>query len=100
MTLAQFFAPTGSLSATVGEGYCYRPEQVRMAEAVEETFVEGGALLADCPTGTGKSFGYLVPAALRGKKVVVSTATKALQEQLVGKDLPVLREAMKLAGHK
>src|SRR4051812_16404895 len=50
LTIEQFFAPTGPLSSTVGEGYCHRSEQVRMAEAVEETFANGGALLADCPT--------------------------------------------------
>src|SRR4051812_17913191 len=99
MLVSRFFASDGPLAASVAD-YRYRAEQGRLAEAAAQTFSCGGALLAHCPTGTGKSFGYLVPAALGGSKVGVSTATKALQAQLVGKDLPVLREAMKRAGHK
>ena len=100
MNVANFFASGGPLASVVGDGYRHRPEQVRLADEVRTTFRDGGALLADAPTGTGKSFGYLVPAVLSGKKVVVSTATKALQAQLVGKDLPMLREAMERAGYE
>ena len=71
-----------------------RVGQLEMAEAVRRTLSEGGTLAVAAGTGTGKSFAYLVPAALSSKRVVVATATKALQDQLAGKDLPLLRDAM------
>ena len=78
-------------------GYSERPEQVDLAAAVEECFDSKSVLLCDAPTGTGKSLGYLAPAILRaaqrGEKVVVSTATLALQAQLLNEDLPPLRSA-------
>ena len=90
------FAAGGPLS-TRKPGYKKRPQQVELAKAVEECFDSKGALLADAPTGTGKSLGYLAPAILRaaqrGEKVVVSTATLALQAQLLTEDLPPLRSA-------
>src|SRR4051812_49901908 len=61
-----------------------------MAEAVAEAFVDQRPLVVQAGTGTGKSMAYLVPAILSGTKVVISTATKALQDQLAGKDLPFL----------
>ena len=69
-----------------------RPGQVAMASLVEGILENGGIGFLEAGTGTGKSFAYAIPAILSGKKVVVSTATKALQEQLVDKDLPLLRE--------
>jgi len=71
-----------------------RPGQLEMAEATEQT-LEGdhGVLAVAAGTGTGKSFAYLVPAALSGKRVVVATATKALQDQLANKDLPLVAAA-------
>ncbi len=90
------FATDGPL-ASRKPGYRERPEQVALAEAVEECFDSRSVLLADAPTGTGKSLGYLAPAILRaaqrGEKVVVSTATLALQAQLLTEDLPPLRSA-------
>ena len=78
-------------------GYSERPEQVDLATAVEECFNSKSVLLADAPTGTGKSLGYLAPAILRaaqrGEKIVVSTATLVLQAQLLNEDLPPLRSA-------
>ncbi len=65
-----------------------RPEQQEMCRAVAEALVSGRHLAVQAGTGTGKSLAYLVPAALSGKKVVVATATKALQDQLAEKDLP------------
>src|SRR5690242_574547 len=65
-----------------------------MAEAVAEALSTGTHLLVQAGTGTGKSLGYLVPALASGKRVVVATATKALQAQLVDKDLPRLVEAL------
>lgn len=90
------FASDGPLS-TRKPGYRERPEQVDLAAAVEECFDSRSVLLADAPTGTGKSLGYLAPAILRaaqnGEKAVVSTATLALQAQLLNEDLPPLRSA-------
>jgi ATP-dependent DNA helicase DinG len=66
----------------------HRPEQQEMCRAVAEAMATGTHLVVQAGTGTGKSLAYLVPAALSGKKVVVATATKALQDQLAEKDLP------------
>jgi ATP-dependent DNA helicase DinG len=69
-----------------------RPGQVQMALAVAAAIEEGRHLVVQAGTGTGKSVGYLVPALLSGRKVVVATATKALQDQLAAKDLPFLQQ--------
>jgi len=69
-----------------------RPGQRQMAEAIERALASGRHLIVAAGTGTGKTIGYLVPAVLAGKRVVVATATKALQDQLAGKDLPFLSE--------
>jgi ATP-dependent DNA helicase DinG len=66
----------------------HRPEQQEMCRAVAEAMVTRTHLVVQAGTGTGKSLAYLVPAALSGKKVVIATATKALQDQLADKDLP------------
>lgn len=73
-------------------GYESRQPQQRLAQAIEDAIGSGQHLIAQAGTGTGKSLGYLIPAILSGKRVVVSTATKALQDQLVNKDLPFLAE--------
>jgi ATP-dependent DNA helicase DinG len=72
-----------------------RPGQQEMATAVADAFDKGEHLLVQAGTGTGKSLGYLVPAVLRGERVVVSTATLALQAQLAERDLPTLAEAVR-----
>src|SRR6185436_13794422 len=64
------------------------------SEAVERTLREGGLLLAEAGTGTGKTLAYLLPALELGRRVVVSTGTKNLQEQLISKDLPLLARAL------
>ncbi len=69
-----------------------RPQQVAMADAVAAAIAGGRHLVVQAGTGTGKSWGYLVPAVLSGRRVVVATATKALQDQLAGRDLPFLEE--------
>jgi ATP-dependent DNA helicase DinG len=71
-------------------GYEARPAQLAMADAVEATLAGDRRLLCEAGTGTGKTLAYLVPAILSGRKVVISTATKALQEQIVAHDLPLL----------
>jgi ATP-dependent DNA helicase DinG len=71
-----------------------RPAQLEMAHAVARTLAEGGVLLAEAGTGTGKTLAYLIPAILSRQRVLVSTGTKNLQEQIFFKDLPVLRDAL------
>jgi ATP-dependent DNA helicase DinG len=87
--------PDGTL-ASVLPGYESRPEQLKMARAVERCFEERGHLLAEAGTGTGKTLAYLVPAVLSGRKVIISTATKTLQEQIFFKDIPLLQNQVKL----
>ncbi len=86
-------APDGLLSRAL-PGFSWRRQQQEMAEAVASCIELGGRLIAEAGTGTGKTFAYLVPALLSGAKVIISTGTKNLQDQLFIKDLPLLREAM------
>src|SRR3990167_2150714 len=76
-------------------GFVARPAQQRLAVAVAETFEQRGVLLAEAGTGTGKTFAYLVPALLSGMKTIVSTGTRALQDQLYFRDLPRVRDALR-----
>ncbi len=96
-TIESFFAEDGPLSQVL-EGFQPRDGQVHMANEVLDTFSEGGFLFAEGGTGTGKSFAYLLPSLLHAEreeqKVVVSTYTRHLQEQLFFKDLPSLNEAI------
>jgi ATP-dependent DNA helicase DinG len=87
----QFFSRHGLLSKWHPH-YEFRPGQLEMAEAVESAMAERKHLLVDAGTGTGKTLAYLVPAILSGKRVVVSTGTKNLQEQLFYKDIPFLQK--------
>jgi ATP-dependent DNA helicase DinG len=82
----------GKVVARLPGGGEARPGQVRMAEAVARALLERRHLVVQAGTGTGKSLAYLVPAILSGQRVVVATATKALQDQLANKDLPFLTE--------
>ena len=91
--VAHAFAARGSL-ADVIPAFEPRPSQREMAAAVADVFEEGGVLLAEAGTGIGKTLAYLVPAILSRQRVLVSTGTKNLQEQIFFKDLPVLREAL------
>ena len=85
-------------------GYEHRAEQLAMARSVAETLADGGYLVVEAGTGTGKSLAYLVPAALHalrnGTRVVVSTDTINLQEQLMSKDIPALERLLEAAGEK
>ncbi len=87
------FADDGPLARTLA-AFEPRPSQRRMAAAVARVFAQGGILLAEAGTGTGKTLAYLVPAVLSRQRVLVSTGTKNLQEQVFYKDLPVLRDAL------
>ena len=93
-------APVGPVTRLLGEavsalGGAERPGQVQMAEAVARAFVEEEHLLVQAGTGTGKSLAYLVPSLLHRERVVVATATLALQHQLVERDIPRLMAAVK-----
>ncbi|NOY52203.1 MAG: DEAD/DEAH box helicase [Deltaproteobacteria bacterium] len=87
------FGPGGVLSRKL-PGYEFRSQQLKMSETVMEGFRQGRHVLVEAGTGTGKTLAYLVPAVLSGRKVVISTGTKALQEQLFYKDLPLLRDLL------
>jgi len=76
------------------ENFAERPSQLDMAEAVEMAIADGHALIAEAGTGTGKTFAYLVPALRSGKRVIVSTGTKTLQDQLFHRDLPRVRSVL------
>jgi ATP-dependent DNA helicase DinG len=89
------FAPGGVLSFAA-EQFRPRSGQTDMALAVARTIQRGGALVVEAGTGVGKTFSYLVPALLSGERVLLSTATKTLQDQLFGRDLPRLVEALGL----
>src|SRR5438552_6735821 len=87
----QFFSRGGPLSQW-HPNYEFRPGQVQMAEAVESALAEKRHLIVEAGTGTGKTLAYLVPALLSGQRIIVSTGTKNLQEQLFFKDLPFLQQ--------
>jgi len=88
------FAAGGPLARLL-PGYRERPQQLAMALAVAQAIDAQGRLVAEAGTGTGKTFSYLVPALLGGGKVIVSTGTKTLQDQLYERDLPLVRDALR-----
>ncbi len=90
-TLYQFFAPGGVLSKT-HPAYEFRRGQLQMAQAVEEALSEKRHLIVEAGTGTGKTLAYLMPVIRSGKRVIISTGTKNLQEQLFYKDVPFLAQ--------
>jgi ATP-dependent DNA helicase DinG len=90
-TLRELLGPGGALSRAL-PGYEPRKSQLQMAEKVEDALAFGRALVVEAGTGTGKTLAYLLPAARSGHKIVVSTATKTLQEQLLDKDVPLLQK--------
>jgi len=92
--LASLFAPDGALAAHI-EDFRTRDQQLEMAQTIAEAINANGQLIAEAGTGTGKTFAYLVPALMAGGKVIVSTGTKNLQDQLFQKDLPTVRDALK-----
>src|SRR6476620_2791196 len=93
--LSDILGPEGVVARRLGEKYEHRPQQLDMAAAVEQAFADGHHLLVEAGTGVGKSFAYLLPAiefAVKHKKrVVISTHTISLQEQLIDKDIPLIR---------
>jgi ATP-dependent DNA helicase DinG len=89
--MEEVFGP-GGLIAQHHPNYEYRAGQVEMAEAVQNVLADGGIALVEAGTGTGKTLAYLIPALAAGRRVIVSTATKNLQEQLHKKDIPFLQK--------
>src|ERR1700758_541367 len=92
-SLYQFFAPGGVLSRT-HPAYEFRRGQLQMAQAVEQALEEKRHLIVEAGTGTGKTLAYLMPVIRSGKRVIISTGTKNLQEQLFYKDIPFLEQAL------
>ena len=93
--LADHFSERGSLARAI-PGFSARPQQVEMAARIGDALREHRVLVAEAGTGTGKTFAYLVPALLAGGKLIISTGTKTLQDQLFNRDLPTVRAALKV----
>jgi ATP-dependent DNA helicase DinG len=91
--LAAIFGEGGTLARAL-PGFRFRSQQLAMAQAVARAIAQRAPLVAEAGTGTGKTFAYLVPALLYGGKVIVSTGTKTLQDQLFERDLPLIRDAL------
>ncbi|NMG76643.1 ATP-dependent DNA helicase [Aromatoleum diolicum] len=89
------FSPDGPLAAAI-PSFRPRAQQYDMAQRIAEALKENRVLVAEAGTGTGKTFAYLVPALLSGGKVILSTGTKTLQDQLFNRDLPTVRAALKV----
>ena len=94
-TITQVFEKDGILARHIN-GYSERKQQLEMALAISDAIENSTQLVAEAGTGTGKTFAYLVPALLTGGKVIISTGTKNLQDQLFSRDLPNVRDALKV----
>ena len=92
-TIHELLGPSGPLADAL-PGFGPRPEQVTMAYAVAEALGERSTLVVEAGTGTGKTFAYLVPALLSGRRVIISTGTRTLQDQLFHRDLPLVCAAL------
>jgi ATP-dependent DNA helicase DinG len=92
-TIEDALGPDGLIARCL-PGYEHRPAQLAYAKRVQRGMLENVHVMAEAGTGTGKSFGYLVPSLLAGERVVISTATIALQEQLLTKDIPLVVRAL------
>jgi ATP-dependent DNA helicase DinG len=93
LSLAEILGSEGPLARAL-PGYTARPQQIEMAEHVAAALQERTQLVVEAGTGTGKTFAYLVPALLSGRKIIVSTGTRALQDQLFHRDLPTICAAI------
>jgi ATP-dependent DNA helicase DinG len=93
LTTEELFAPGGPIARAL-PGFEARSGQVQMAQSIERGMLEGMHTIVEAGTGVGKSLAYLVPAVRSGKKIVLSTGTIALQEQLVRKDIPLVERAL------
>lgn len=93
MRAADLLGPEGPLAQAI-EGYERRPQQLAMAALVERALEDESVALVEAGTGTGKTLAYLLPALMSGKKVVISTGSKTLQDQIMQKDLPLLESTL------
>jgi ATP-dependent DNA helicase DinG len=93
--IKEFFSEKGDLSHRI-DGYRVRQEQVDISVLIDEAITHKKKLIVEAGTGIGKTFAYLVPAFLSGGKIIISTATKNLQDQLFTKDIPMIRDALKV----
>ncbi len=93
VSAAETLGPNGPLARSIPQ-FAPRAEQQAMASAIADAIAEGGTLVAEAGTGTGKTFAYLVPALQSGRRVVISTGTRTLQDQLFHRDLPLVRDAL------
>ena len=91
--VAEVFRPGGILARTF-DGFVTRPTQQHMAERIAAAMAERERLLVEAGTGTGKTFAYMVPALLSGLRVLISTGTRTLQDQLYSRDIPLLAAAL------
>tara|TARA_R110002049_G_scaffold252263_1_gene426821 strand:- start:132759 stop:134687 length:1929 start_codon:yes stop_codon:yes gene_type:complete len=96
LPIENYFSSAGELAQKI-KGFKHRPQQVTMASAVHQAIQDSSTLVVEAGTGVGKTFAYLIPAMLSGKKVVVSTGTRHLQDQLFYTDLPLLQHAASLS---
>ena len=94
-SIENILGPDGILAGNL-KGFEFRPSQLQMALDLAESMEKKIPALVEAGTGTGKTFGYLVPVVLSGKKTVISTGTKNLQEQIYFKDIPLLRNAARM----
>ncbi len=92
LSMEEIFGPGGLLDKCMIGGYEHRPGQLEMAKAVNDAFESHHHVIVEAGTGTGKTLAYLLPAICSGRRVVISTATKSLQEQLYQKDVPFLQK--------
>ena len=95
LIIDEIFSDAGALHEVIPD-YRKRSEQLDMSKAVNATIQQKNSLIVEAGTGVGKTFSYLVPALINGGKVVISTATKNLQDQLFLKDIPTIRDALKI----
>ena len=91
--ISTIFGPDGPLAKNI-EGFRHRQSQIEMAEKIDAAIKRAGVLVAEAGTGTGKTYAYLVPALKSGGKVIISTGTKNLQDQLFRRDIPTVIKAM------
>ena len=95
--ISNIFSVNGELSQSI-KGFRPRTEQIEMAHAVGESIQNKSSLVIEAGTGTGKTFAYLAPALVFGKKTIISTGSKNLQDQLFNRDLPAIKKALNFTG--
>ena len=95
--ISNIFSVNGELSKSI-KGFRPRTEQIEMAHAVGESIQNKSSLVIEAGTGTGKTFAYLAPALVFGKKTIISTGSKNLQDQLFNRDLPAIKKALNFTG--